>query len=152
MIRYYDDTLAAERLKTCYGIAPPGVRRYLETEIEHVLGRIRPGDLVLELGCGYGRVMRRLAEKAGFVTGLDTSYASLRLGKEHLRGIDNHSFLCADVVTPVFRAGVFDLVVCVQNGISAFHADPEILARESLRITREGGLVLFSSYSDRSKV
>lgn len=47
-----------------------------------------------------------------------------------------------------FRDGVFDCVVCIQNGISAFRVDERSLMRESVRVTRPGGLALFSSYSD----
>jgi 2-polyprenyl-6-hydroxyphenyl methylase/3-demethylubiquinone-9 3-methyltransferase len=43
----------------------------------------------------------------------------------------------------------FDAVVCLQNGICAFAVDPVSLLEEALRVTREGGIVLFSSYSDR---
>ncbi|GAF70576.1 unnamed protein product, partial [marine sediment metagenome] len=48
-----------------------------------------------------------------------------------------------------FRDGVFDVVVCIQNGISAFHVDQRVLIAESIRVTRPGGRVLFSSYSER---
>ena len=42
-----------------------------------------------------------------------------------------------------------DLVACIQNGISAFKVDPLGLMREALRVTRAGGRVLFSSYSEK---
>jgi len=75
--RYYSDFLAAESLRRCYEIAPPRVARYLKAEIEHVLAVIKPSDAVLELGCGYGRVIGRLLGKARKVVGIDTSKASL---------------------------------------------------------------------------
>jgi SAM-dependent methyltransferase len=53
-----------------------------------------------------------------------------------------------DAIALGFRDGVFDVVLCVQNGISAFHVDQPALIAESLRVTRPGGRVLFSSYSD----
>jgi ubiquinone/menaquinone biosynthesis C-methylase UbiE len=64
MRSYYSEHVSAGRLRRCYELAPPRVRRYLDAEIEHVAGRIRPGDAVLELGCGYGRVMEKLAATA----------------------------------------------------------------------------------------
>ena len=39
------------------------------------------------------------------------------------------------------------MVVCVQNGLSAFHADPQTVVREAVRVTRPGGLVLLSTYA-----
>ena len=80
--RYYEEKLSALRLKQCYEIAPRRVQQYLEAEINHVLDRTRPEDHLLELGCGYGRVLPPLAEKAGFVIGIDTSHPNLLLGQE----------------------------------------------------------------------
>ena len=138
---YYSDNLSAERLRRCYELAPPRVERYLEAEIAHVLGRLRPGELVLELGCGYGRVLGRLASRAGRAVGIDTSLESLRLA----RG-ENIGLACMDAAALGFLPGTFDVVVCVQNGISAFARDRRGLVEEALRVTRPGGKALFSSY------
>ncbi|MGD2109726.1 MAG: hypothetical protein PVI86_10070, partial [Phycisphaerae bacterium] len=40
--RYYAERLSAERLKRCYDIAPPRIQQYLDAEIRHVLGKVRP--------------------------------------------------------------------------------------------------------------
>ena len=148
MSGYYDDILSAERLKRVYEVAPPRVQQYLEAEVEHVLLHIRPGDRVLELGCGYGRILPRLAEKAKNIIGIDTSLGSLRLGAEILHGFANCRLLQMDAIHLAFGARVFDRVICIQNGISAFHVDQRDLIRESIRVTRLDGTLLFSSYSD----
>jgi 2-polyprenyl-6-hydroxyphenyl methylase/3-demethylubiquinone-9 3-methyltransferase len=149
MSSYYEDKLSAVRLKRCYELAPPRVRQYLEAEISHVLQKIRPGDIVLELGCGYGRILPPLAQKARMVIGIDTSLASLVLGRKMLFGISNCRLLNMDAVQLAFCDRVFDCVVCIQNGISAFHVNQQDLIRESVRVTKLGGTVLFSSYSDK---
>ena len=149
MIGYYNDKLSAERLKRCYEIAPPRVRQYLEAEANHVLDKICSGDMVLELGCGYGRILLQLAQKAGGVIGIDNSLASLLLAQEMFGGISNCHLLCMDAVQLAFRDRIFDCVVCIQNGISVFRVNQQDLVRESLRVTKPGGTVLFSSYSDR---
>jgi 2-polyprenyl-6-hydroxyphenyl methylase/3-demethylubiquinone-9 3-methyltransferase len=48
-----------------------------------------------------------------------------------------------------FYPGMFDLVICIQNGISAFHVDQRKLIVAAVEVTKPGGLVLFSSYSER---
>jgi SAM-dependent methyltransferase len=146
---YYDDKLSAQRLLRCYEIAPPRVQQYLEAEIEHVLQKIRPGDLVLELGCGYGRVLRRLVSKARLVIGVDTSLASLLLAQQMLDDVSNCQLISMNALHLAFRDRTFDLVTCIQNGISAFHVNQEDLIQESIRVTKPGGTVLFSSYSDK---
>lgn len=149
MESYYFERLSAERLRRCYEIAPPRVKQYLQAEIQHVASRIRAGDTVLELGCGYGRVVEKLAAKAGTVVGIDTSRSSLQLARERLSRIANCRLVRMDAVALGFRDGVFDVVVCIQNGLSAFHVDQRVLIAESIRVTRPGGRVLFSSYSER---
>jgi len=62
---YYFHRLSAARLKEVCEIALPRVKQYLDAEVNHVLDKIRPGDLVIELGCGYGRIPSSLAGKAG---------------------------------------------------------------------------------------
>ena len=149
MSEYYSQKLSATRLKQVYDIAPPRVRRYLDAEVTHVLEKIRPGDLVVELGCGYGRVLPRLAGKAGWVIGIDTSVPTLEFAQETLDAISNCSLSLMDAARLGFRDRAFDCVVCIQNGISAFHVDQQALISESVRVTRPGGNILFSSYSDK---
>jgi SAM-dependent methyltransferase len=147
MTGYYAERLSGPRLRRCYELAPSRVRQYLEAEIGHVAGRLRPSDAVLELGCGYGRVALRLAETARRVTGIDTARESLALARD-LAG-SRCSFLGMNALELGFAAGAFDVVACVQNGICAFGVDQESVLREALRVTRPGGLLLFSTYSDR---
>ena len=146
---YYEQKLSAQRLRRCYEIASPRVRQYFESELSHVLARIKPGDSVLDLGCGYGRVMPRLAEKAGFVFGIDSSYASLMMARETIAGISNCVLAAMNALHLSFKNNIFDVVICIQNGISAFHVDQTELIRESIRVARPGGTVLFSSYSGK---
>lgn len=146
---YYEDNLSGERLKRVYEIAPPRVRQYLEAEVAHVLERIRPEAAVLELGCGYGRVLPRFGERAGTVVGIDTSLTSLAVGRKDLSASSGCNLICTDAARLAIRNSVFDLTVCIQNGISAFHTDKSGLIGEAIRVTKPGGTVIFSSYSSR---
>ncbi len=146
---YYQEKLAADKLKRCYDIAPARVKQYLEAEIEHVLEKTHARSLVLELGCGYGRVLARLARHAGFTVGIDTSYASLSLCYETMKELSNFALLNMNAICTGLRNRSFDTVVCIQNGISAFHVDQRELIRESIRITKPGGTILFSSYAEK---
>jgi len=146
---YYVEKLSGARLRRCYELAPPRVRRYLDAEIEHVASRLRPGDRVLELGCGYGRILERLAPKVGFLVGIDTSAQSLALACELLVGYSNCRLVRMDAGVLAFDGGVFDAVLCVQNGLSAFKIDRQRLVSECIRVTRRGGKVLLSTYAER---
>lgn len=148
MNSYYGHKLAAERLRRCYELATPAVRRYLIAEIAHVRARIRPGDRVLELGCGYGRVLREIAPGTRCAVGIDTSADSLRLARELLGGPGITALARMDAGRPGFAPASFDVVLCVQNGISAFHVDRRSLLAQAVALVRPGGTALFSSYAE----
>ncbi|MFW9890476.1 MAG: class I SAM-dependent methyltransferase [Candidatus Thorarchaeota archaeon] len=149
MKEYYSARLSAERLKRCYDIAPPRVRQYLDAEIQYVLGYVEPHHSVLELGCGYGRVLSQLIPCSKHVVGIDTSSESLRMARSLLRSKHSCDLFQMNAATLGLRENCFDIVVCIQNGISAFKVDPHTLVKESIRVTSPRGICLFSSYSDR---
>jgi 2-polyprenyl-6-hydroxyphenyl methylase/3-demethylubiquinone-9 3-methyltransferase len=144
---YYAQKLAAEKLRQVYAIASPRVRQYLDSEIDFVIKRIKPGDRVLELGCGYGRVLEKLATRSHRVFGIDTSIQSLLLAATR-PGCQKITLVAMNAAQTAFSSDRFDVTVCIQNGISAFRVDRKRLMSEALRITRPGGRVLFSSYAD----
>lgn len=147
MSGYYSERLAAERLPACYDLAPPRTKAYLEAEIEFVLARTASSMVVLELGCGYGRVLERILPTVRVTFGIDTSWPSLRMALECLGRKPSLRLACMDAIHMGFRDHIFDLTICIQNGICAFAVDQQQLFREALRVTRSGGPVLFSSYS-----
>ncbi len=149
MKEYYAEKLAAERLKKCYEIASPRVKIYLKAEVDFVLSKIRPGDHLLDLGCGYARVIPQLASRAEFVVGIDNSHPSLLLGKEFLRDVQNGLLIEMDAARLAFLDNSFDVVICIQNGISAFRVDERLLIQESVRVVKQGGHVFFSTYSEK---
>lgn len=125
------------------------MNEYLEAEIEHVLTHIESTDDVLELGCGYGRILERLLHSARTVIGIDTSKNSLELAIDSFRTKQECQLSQMDAKSLGFHDSSFDKIICIQNGISAFKIKPRELVMESVRVTRDGGICLFSSYSDR---
>ena len=145
---YYSKNLSAERLKMCYEIAHPRVVQYLNAEIDFVLNKIRPSDKILELGCGYGRILLKLAKKVKTVIGIDNSRESIQLAKETLKDFKNCEVLEMDAKKLEFPDNYFDKVLCLQNGLSEFKLNKRKLIKETLRVTRIGGSAFFSSYSN----
>jgi SAM-dependent methyltransferase len=144
---YYDENLAGERLRLCYEIASPRVRRYLKAEIAHVASLVSPGRRLLELGCGYGRICFELANSGAVITGIDSAGESIALARK-LAGADSPlSFHERNALRIGFPADSFDLVLCLQNGICAFGVDQKALLREALRVCRPGAKLVFSSYA-----
>jgi SAM-dependent methyltransferase len=148
MYDYYNRNLSDERLRRVYEIAPDRVRRYLRAEVDHVVGRMARGSVVLELGCGYGRILPALAGKAAAVFGIDTSWPSLLAARARIARLGKCRLACMDAACLGLADRVFDCVVCIQNGLSAFHVDPRGLVLEAVRVARSGGVVLFSTYAE----
>jgi 2-polyprenyl-6-hydroxyphenyl methylase/3-demethylubiquinone-9 3-methyltransferase len=146
---YYSTTLSGERLLRCYEVASPRVQQYLDEEARFVCDRLARADAVLELGCGYGRLVWQFARTADFVVGIDTSPESLRLAQSLAHPHARCSFARMDAARLAFGPGSFDVVVCAQNGVCAFHVDPGVLLAEALRVVRSSGRVLLSSYAER---
>jgi len=146
---YYSQKLSASHLKRCYDIASPRIQRYLAAEIQFVVKHLQPSDVVLELGCGYGRVLKPLAHKTRLVYGIDTSQASLDFAREYLVDVKNVKLFKMNAKALTFPDQMFDAVIAIQNGISAFKVEPELLVKESLRVTKHNGRLFFSSYSDK---
>jgi 2-polyprenyl-6-hydroxyphenyl methylase/3-demethylubiquinone-9 3-methyltransferase len=148
-MNYYSKKLAGERLRRCYELAPQPVQRHLAAEIDFVRERVQATFSILELGCGYGRALKPLAPFAKTIVGIDTSPDSLQLASQYLADVPKSHLIAMDAVKMGFPTGRFDLVFCIQNGISAFHVDGRALIRAAIEVTKPGGKVLFSSYSDR---
>ncbi|NHZ85625.1 MAG: methyltransferase domain-containing protein [Planctomycetia bacterium] len=148
MTNYYSNLLNSNKLQRCYEIAPVRVKQFLKAEIDFMLNKINRNDIVLDLGCGYGRVAIRLLEKAKKVVGIDISKDNIQAAKKIAGNNENCEFYTMDAVDLKFDDNSFDTVICVQNGISAFNVNPVKLINESIRVIKKGGTVLFSSYSE----
>jgi SAM-dependent methyltransferase len=149
MTTYYSDSLSGNRLKLCYDLAPPRVRQYLYEEINFVLNIIKVDNLVLELGCGYGRVLNELLSETDFLVGIDNSFESLQYGRQSYLKSNEVVLFCMDARKLGFRDNKFDLVFCIQNGISALGIEPALLIHEALRVTKPNGKLILSSYSTK---
>jgi SAM-dependent methyltransferase len=146
---YYTKKLSGERLRACYDLAPARVKAYLEAEVDFVLQKTSSTMAVVELGCGYGRVLRRLLPRVRTLVGIDTSFPSLRMAADFLECKNSLHLVAMDATHMAFQDHAFDLTICIQNGIAAFGVDPQQLFAEAVRVTRSAGVVLFSSYSNR---
>jgi 2-polyprenyl-6-hydroxyphenyl methylase/3-demethylubiquinone-9 3-methyltransferase len=146
---YYSKKLSALKLKRCYDIASPRVKEYLDEEIKYVARHLNPKDTILELGCGYGRVMAKLANLVEAVYGIDVSAENIEFAHKFLKGHTNIELFHMNANTTTFPKETFEAVIAIQNAVSAFKIPPKTLILESLRITKPKGKVILSSYSDK---
>ena len=145
MDNYYAESLNSQKLFQVYDTAIPRIKQYFEAEIDYVRQRLDGHERVLELGAGYGRIVRELAASCACIVGMDISADSVRLGKEYLKDFPNADMVAMDVHAMDFPQP-FDVILCLQNGLSAMRADLATI-QKILALLAPGGTAFFSTYS-----
>ena len=101
---------------------------------------LKPGDRLLDVGCGTGAASRRAAAVAGSVVGADLSSEMLKEARQLARGIDNVTFVQADAEALPLEDASFTAIVCTNS----FHHYPNPAAAigEMARVLAPGGRLL----------
>lgn len=147
MPNYYAQSLNSAKLFQVYQTESPRIRRYLSEEINYVRRKLHGSERILEVGAGYGRIIRELAPNAAFLVGIDISDASVQFGRYYLSNCPNCSIQVMDSHHLEFGEE-FDIVLCLQNGLSAMKGQPMQLVEQCLKVLLPGGSAYFSTYSE----
>ncbi|MCB5168968.1 methyltransferase domain-containing protein [Streptomyces bambusae] len=117
--------------------------RTAENSAGYLIGRLRPGMSVLDVGCGPGTITADLASLVapGRVTAVDHAADILGQARAHCaeRGLDTVDFAVADVHALDFPDDSFDVVHAHQ--VLQHVGDPVRALREMRRVCRPGGIV-----------
>jgi 2-polyprenyl-3-methyl-5-hydroxy-6-metoxy-1,4-benzoquinol methylase len=135
-LSYYDGP-ALDRKRRMQPVDTPYVRGHVERVV--AFGGIRPGDRVLDVGCGMGKYTLVLAAIGHHVEGLDLSPALLeRFARADRFGLVRHR---ADLLDPpADLAGRYDVV----TAFMALHHLPDLAAGFAgmRRLVRPGGRIV----------
>jgi SAM-dependent methyltransferase len=99
---------------------------------------VRPGQRVLDVGCGPGALTSELVERLGptGVAAVDPSESFVAAARERHPGVDVRQASAEDLP---YRAATFDAALA--QLVVHFMADPVLGIREMARVTRRGGVV-----------
>jgi SAM-dependent methyltransferase len=116
--------------------------------------QLRPGERVLDVGCGFGTSTLEAAERvapSGRVVGVDISAAMLQPARQRIAsaGVDNIELLHADAQAYPFEAASFDVVIS-RFGMMFFE-DPQAAFANLARALRAGGRLVFVCPQDPLK-
>ncbi|MFI6503982.1 methyltransferase domain-containing protein [Nonomuraea typhae] len=160
-------SLAAGELSCCAPCAPQyfGAAAYPQDELAglpravidsamgcgHPVGaaRPRPGEVVVDLGCGTGLDVLLAARRAGpggRAIGVDMTSGLLDLARAYARraGAANAGFLCARIERLPLPGGFADVVLA--NGAFSLSPDQPAAFAEACRVLRPGGRFVVSDF------
>jgi arsenite methyltransferase len=108
------------------------------------LGRLDPGEQVLDLGCGAGTdslIAAQMVGKEGAVTGIDMTPQMLEKarGAAFEMGVENVEFVEGEIERLPFPDESFDVVI--SNGVIDLVPDKDAVFSEIHRVLRPGGRI-----------
>lgn len=145
---YYEEKLNSQNLFKVYETKISRVKQYLDAEISFVRENMTGNESVLELGAGYGRIVKALSGNCKSIVGIDISDESVVLGREFLKDVPNADIMLMDVNNLNFEQK-FDVIFCLQNGLSAMRITSQEMIEKILGMVTSGGKVFFSTYSEK---
>ncbi|HEY8735669.1 MAG TPA: class I SAM-dependent methyltransferase [Candidatus Dormibacteraeota bacterium] len=113
-------------------------------------GGVKPGDRVLDIGCGPGFFARMLAQAVGAegsVVGIDAAPEMIEYAGRKARRLANCRFQPGTAESLAFPDASFDVVV---SSLMVHHLPDEIrlkAAREMRRVLRPGGTLLLADFT-----
>jgi SAM-dependent methyltransferase len=115
-----------------------------ERELAIVRSLLPTNGLVLDAGCGTGRLSLSLSGHGYRVTALDSSRAMLEAARAK-PGSESIDWLEGDAFALPFRAGAFDAAVALRVALHFAELCPLLAAMA--RAVRPGGIVVFDTYN-----
>jgi SAM-dependent methyltransferase len=118
----------------------PAARMQYDIYVRHLRQRVKPGDRVLDCGCGPGTFARIAMEIGGRVTCLDLSPVQLAACRELAPGADDYVL---GTITDLsgFADASFDVCLALGGPLSYCFDQAGTAIRELSRVTRPGGTV-----------
>ncbi|MEI6850323.1 MAG: class I SAM-dependent methyltransferase, partial [archaeon] len=106
---------------------------------------------LVEIGCGYGRLLSLLSDKGKTVTGIDFSKSLIDKAKFNLSKKKNVKILEMNAAKLNFDDNAFDFVLCLDASFGNMPNIEEQVLKEMKRVCKIGGTLIISVFSENAK-
>jgi arsenite methyltransferase len=123
-------------------VPDPSVESFAGVANPFSLGRIAPGETVLDLGCGAGTdllVAAQMVGRAGHVIGVDMTPAMLQRARDSAEALDLANLELHESLIESLPLPDASVDVVVSNGVIDLVPDKEAVFSEIDRVLRPGG-------------
>jgi ubiquinone/menaquinone biosynthesis C-methylase UbiE len=132
---------------------PASYRKWFETPLGRMvdadekavlfaLADLKPGERVLDIGCGDGAFTEEAARRTGDVVGLDFSREMLDAAKKRLADLPGIEWVEGDAAALPFPDASFDAALAV--AMLGMMPDPLTVVREVFRVLKPGGRLILA--------
>jgi ubiquinone/menaquinone biosynthesis C-methylase UbiE len=148
-----ENTSAVKQYKNISRSYDSRFREYITVTTNKIaaLTNIAPGTSVLDLGCGTGDMLLKLAQEysnAGLLTGMDTSEEMLTLAKAKLASFTNVHLQLGSIEKIPYPDKHFDLIV--SSGVIHYIQDIDSMTKEAFRVLKPHGRILLIDMAKES--
>ena len=109
--------------------------------LSELSGRLRPGDRILDLGCGCGRPAARILSADFAVTGVDISPVQVDRAREE---VPDATFICSDMLKVDCSPASFEAILCLFAIIHVPLSEQRRLIHKMRSWLIAGGLLLIT--------
>lgn len=139
----------ADRYDKWYADEVGALAHYLERELVMEFIKPRPGETVLDLGCGTGIYALELAQMGLQITGIDVSSGMLDVAREKANRLNLAiMFRQGDLGQVDFGSENFDKVISICA--MEFFLDPTDIMRRAFQAVKPGGRMIFATIGNKS--
>lgn len=131
--------------------APELIQEFLDGEIRFITKHIKPYSSILEIGCGYGRLLRILAKNSKNVIGIDFSKKMIESSRENLKNLKNVDVILMNADNLSFKDNSFDYVVCLDASFGNMPKIEQKSLNEMKRVCKKDGEIIISVFSENAK-
>ena len=129
------------------GLADMAEEFSIDTDLDFVFEHIAPGDRVLDLACGYGRVTLPLARDGIDVTGIDLNEQLISAARKTAAAEDlSVRFDIGNMTVLPYPDDSFEKMFCLWNSFAELLSEADQLQalREMRRVLAPGGVAFLS--------